>query len=452
VLLIFRDIRSTTFGIQTVGRILRMPEQKYYPNDLLNRGWVYTNLESAMVVIKTEDLNYISKPLKAERRENLTNVELPAEYSERLSADRNRIGADFGKVLADTANSLWFSRKIQMRFNFSEEGEKTKTANNSGGYLPGLSKLDEQEIADNREKAEAEGIDFTGHRIQTEDIPVDMEIKGEAGEYKVEQGKVIRYAKTQAEVERELTRFYQTLLNGYEKQSAVSMRSYIITFMEEMLGVFETNVPKTILYKKNRPHFEKLFRKAIEAYTKKVNERRAKAKNRSFKLYHWLVPESREYNENTNKVVPAHIHALVPFIRQNGASTPEQRFEAFLEANRDYIDWWYKNGESGKQDYAVGYTKAQTGERSLFYVDFIIRMKNGQVCLFDTKSQASDIDAPAKHNALLAYMGSGENKHLHLMGGVIIQKGENWYYSRLPIQNTEDMQNWDAFHPDQYEK
>ncbi len=452
VLLIFRDIRSTTFGIQTVGRILRMPEQKYYPNDLLNRGWVYTNLESAMVVIKTEDLNYISKPLKAERRENLTNVELPAEYSERLSADRNRIGADFGKVLADTANSLWFSRKIQMRFDFSEEGEKTKPANNSGGYLPGLSKLDDQEIADNREKAEAEGIDFTGHRIQTEDIPVDMEIKGEAGEYKVEQGKVIRYAKTQAEVERELTRFYQTLLNGYEKQSAVSMRSYIITFMEEMLGVFETNVPKTILYKKNRPHFEKLFRKAIEAYTKKVNERRAKAKNRSFKLYHWLVPESREYNENTNKVVPAHIHALVPFIRQNGASTPEQRFEAFLEANRDYIDWWYKNGESGKQDYAVGYTKAQTGERSLFYVDFIIRMKNGQVCLFDTKSQASDIDAPAKHNALLAYMGSGENAHLHLMGGVIIQKGENWYYSRLPIENTDDITNWDAFHPDQYEK
>ena len=130
VLLIFRDIKSTTFGIQTVGRILRMPEQKYYSNDLLNHGWVYTNLESTKVVIAAEDLTYITKPLNAVRRKNLANVDLPAEYSERLSADRNRIGADFGKVLSDTANSLWFSRKIQMRFNFSEEGEKMKEYDN----------------------------------------------------------------------------------------------------------------------------------------------------------------------------------------------------------------------------------------------------------------------------------------------------------------------------------
>jgi len=221
--------------------------------------------------------------------------------------------------------------------------------------------------------------------------------------------------------------------------------------MEEMLGVFETEAPITILYYRNRPHFEELFRKAIENYTKKVNERRAKAKSRSFKSYHWVVPEFREYNENSNETVPAaHIHALIPFIRQKTASNPEQCFEAFLEANGEFIDWWYKNGESGKQDYAIGYTQENTGERSLFYVDFIIRMKNGQIFLFDTKSQESDSEAPAKHNALIAYMKSEENAHLHLMGGVIIQQGENWYYSPLPIANTNDLENWNAFHPDQY--
>ncbi len=450
VLLIFRDIKSTTFGIQTVGRILRMPEQKYYPNDLLNHGWVYTNLESTKVIIAAEDLNYITKPLNAVRRKNLANVDLPAEYSERLSADRNRIGADFGKVLADTANLWWFGRKIQMEFNFSDWEEEEETSYNPKGYLPGMAQMIEPEITNNRKKAEALGIDFSGHRIQTEGIPVDMDITGEVGEYQADHGKVIKYAKTQAELEWALTKFCKKLLNGYESQSAVSMRGYIITFMEEMLGVFEVDVPKTILYNKNRPHFEELFQKAIEAYTKKVNERRAQAKNRSFRLYHWLVPESREYNETTNQIEPAHIHALIPFIRQKTASSPERSFEAFLEANQNYIDWWYKNGESGKQDYAVGYTKANTGERSLFYVDFIIRMKNGQVFLFDTKSQASDIDAPAKHNALLTYMK--DNAHLHLMGGVIIQNRGNWCYSRLPIKNTDDMTNWDAFHPDQYEK
>lgn len=449
VLLIFRDIQSTTFGIQTVGRILRMPEQKYYPNDLLNHGWVYTNLEDTKVVIQAEELNYITKPLNAVRRKNLNNVDLPAEYSERLSADRNRIGPDFSTVLADTANAHWFNRAIQMMLPFPDMDDAQESSYNPEGYIPGMAQMIDLEIAENREKAAALGIDFNAHSIQTQ-ILIDVDITGEEGEYEVEQEKVIKYAKTQAELEWALTKWCKKFLSGYEKQSAVAMRGYIYTFMEEMLGVFETEAPITILYYRNRPHFEELFRKAIEAYTKAVNDRRAKAKSRSFKSYHWIVPEFREYNENANEKVPAHIHALVPFIRLKTASNPEQRFEAFLEANGEFIDWWYKNGESGKQDYAIGYTKASTGERSLFYVDFIIRMKNGQVFLFDTKSSESDSDAPAKHNALIAYMGNGENAHLHLMGGVIIQKGENWYYSPLPIDNTRDLENWDAFHPDQY--
>ena len=452
VLLIFRDIKSTTFGIQTVGRILRMPEQKYYPNDLLNHGWVYTNLDDTKVVIQTEELSYITKPLKAVQRKNLTNVDLPAEYSERLSADRNRIGPDFLTVLTETANKLWFERAIQMQLPFPNMEEWQETAYDPEGYIPGMAQMIAPEIADNREKATALGIDFNAHSIQTQ-ILIDVDITGEKGEYEVEQGNVIKYAKTQAELEWALTKWCKKLLSGYEKQSAVAMRGYVISFMEEMLGVSEAEAPITILYYRNRQRFGDLFTKAIEAYTKKVNERRVQAKGRSFKSYQWSVPKSKEYNENSNETVSAaHTHALIPFIRLKNASNPEQSFEAFLEANSDFIDWWYKNGESGKQDYAIGYTKEKTGERSLFYVDFIIRMKNGQVFLFDTKSQESDPDAPAKHNALIAYMGSGENAHLHLLGGIVIQKGENWYYSTLPIANTKDLENWTAFHPDKYGK
>lgn len=452
VLLIFRDIKSTIFGTQTVGRILRMPEQKYYPDDLLNHGWVYTNLDDTKIVIQKEEMNYITKPLGAKRREKLTNITLPSEYSERLSTDRNRISSDFGKVLAYIANERWFKRPIQMEFQFPDmEDAPAKPSYNPQGYIPGMAAMIDEDISRNREAAMAIGIDFNAHRIQTQ-IPIDVDITGEEGEYLVEQDKVIKYAKTQAELEWALTKFCKKLLTGYEKQSAVSMRGYVYSFMEEMLGVFETEAPITILYNKNRPHFEELFRKAVEAYTKKVNERRTKAKKRSYKPYDWEVPEFREYNENANQVVLTqnHIHALTPFIRRNDASDPEQRFEKFLEGNKEYIDWWYKNGESGKQDYAIGYTKATTGEPSLFYVDFIVRMKNGQVFLFDTKSQESDDDAPAKHNALVTYMASEPNAHLHLKGGVIIQNGENWYYCPLTIQNTNDLSNWDAFHPDQY--
>lgn len=39
-LLIFRELKSQTFTTQTVGRILRMPQQRHYTNDLLNYGYV----------------------------------------------------------------------------------------------------------------------------------------------------------------------------------------------------------------------------------------------------------------------------------------------------------------------------------------------------------------------------------------------------------------------------
>jgi type III restriction enzyme len=44
ILVMLRAIRSITFEIQTVGRILRMPEAKHYENTELNQAFVYTNL------------------------------------------------------------------------------------------------------------------------------------------------------------------------------------------------------------------------------------------------------------------------------------------------------------------------------------------------------------------------------------------------------------------------
>ena len=67
----------------------------------------------------------------------------------------------------------------------------------------------------------------------------------------------------------------------------------------------------------------------------------------------------------------------------NEASNPEKEFVKYLEEHSQWIDWWYKNGDKGKQHYAIAYGK------SLFYIDFVIRMKNGHVYLFDTKSAGS---------------------------------------------------------------
>ncbi len=203
-----------------------------------------------------------------------------------------------------------------------------------------------------------------------------------------------------------------------------------------------------VLYHDNKPKFDRLLEIALEKYARQRQAAAARAAaKRVYKEHEWQVPEERVYDAETNHIEPVKDHALLPFIQLNTASNPEKEFVKFLEANTLYIDWWYKNGDNGKHNYAIEYQKGEDGKKSLFYVDFVIRMKNGHVYLFDTKSADSDMFAPDKHNALLEYIKKNSTEKQPLAGGVILQQGSNWLYSPLPIENTTDTLNWNSFYP-----
>ena len=134
-------------------------------------------------------------------------------------------------------------------------------------------------------------------------------------------------------------------------------------------------------------------------------------------------------------------------------SDTEREFEKFLEQHKDAIEYWYKNGDHGKAHYAIGYTNSQ-GKKDLFYVDYIICMKNGDIFLFDTKTEGSDSEAPYKHNALIEYINSESNKGKRLHGGIIVpDKFGNWVYSPAPLDlklGTSDTNHWNEFIPERY--
>lgn len=123
------------------------------------------------------------------------------------------------------------------------------------------------------------------------------------------------------------------------------------------------------------------------------------------------------------------------FGQLNWASNQKKDFVKFLEQNSQYIEWWYKNGDKGKQHYAIEYETGNKHVKSLFYVDFVIRMKNGHVYLFDTKSIGSDDNASDKHNALLQYIKENTTEKQPLYGGVILRKGGGTGY--VPSTNRE---------------
>ena len=444
VLLIFRKLTSDTFTVQTVGRILRMPEQRFYRNPLLNKGYVYTDISKDKIQIVADDMDYLHKAvLQAVRRNNLDNVQLVSYYEVRRSADRNRLGPDFRKVLTKTFEDMWTTTTpLTIPFLFEDEGEESD-----------YQQIDVQStIVKNRQSAERQRIRLDVKNVNIE-IPADIFFQNDVNTT-IETGQKAKFTRTAGEVDRVYIDWCRQMLSGYEKAHSTGvLANYLLEAMENLFELFETEAKKVVLYHENRPKFADVVSRALDRYARQLKQRQQEAKKRSFEQYEWEVPEDRTYTEE-NHVIKDKMedHALLPFIELRTASTPEQEFALFLESHRDSIDWWYKNGDSGREHYAVAYTNSQ-GDKSLFYVDFVIKMNNGQVFLFDTKTENSDPDAPQKHNALLDYMQNEENSPKHLQGGIIIHDinhSGNWLYSPLPIDNTYDTRGWDAFFPDMY--
>ena len=434
VLLIFRKLDSFTFTMQTIGRILRMPEQKYYAKDALNMGYVYTDLSKDKIMIVKDDLDYISK-LTAKRRSNLTNVKLQSVYVERKGTDRMRLGSGFKVILKEQMAKMWTKVYEPSLFNLfgNEDPQEPISLSNN---------------AQNNRIAASKYINFNVKSISI-DIPKDLPILNELGV--IEVNSKVKFARTESELKRVFDDFCLKQLTEWEKhQSLAMLENAIEEAMESLFDVFETDVKKIVLYHVNRPKFVEVIHAALNAYKQTMNIRR-KSSERDLISYEWEVPEERVYNEQVNYVDETKKnHALLPFIALRNASYQEMSFSEYLEQHTQYIDWWYKNGDSGIMNYAIPYKNVR-GEQSLFYVDYVIRMKNGQIFLFDTKSQNSDENAPNKHNALLEYMQNDENSGLGLKGGVLIYDHENWKYSSLPISNTDDLTGWDCFYPEQYE-
>ena len=444
VLLIFRKLTSDTFTVQTVGRILRMPEQRFYRNPLLNKGYVYTDISKDKIQIVADDMDYLHKAvLQSVRRNNLDNVQLVSYYEVRRSADRNRLGPDFRRVLTKTFEDMWTTTTpLTIPFLFEDEGEVSDDE-----------EIDVQStIAKNRQAAERQRIRLDVKNVNIE-IPADIFFQNDVNTT-IETGQKAKFTRTAGEVDRVYIDWCRQMLSGYEKAHSTGvLANYLLEAMENLFELFETEAKKVVLYHENRPKFADVVSRALARYSRKLELRQQEAKKRSFERYEWEVPEDRTYTEE-NHVIKDKMedHALLPFIELRTASTPEQEFALFLESHSDSIDWWYKNGDSGREHYAVAYTNSQ-GDKSLFYVDFVIKMNNGQVFLFDTKTENSDPDAPQKHNALLDYMQNEENSPKHLQGGIIIHDinhSGNWLYSPLPIDNTYDTRGWDAFFPDMY--
>jgi type III restriction enzyme len=133
---------------------------------------------------------------------------------------------------------------------------------------------------------------------------------------------------------------------------------------------------------------------------------------------------------------------MQPFYYDNKWKT-EEAFIKFLE-NADKIEWWFKNGDRDATFFAVSYV--ENDEHKPFYVDFIVRFKDGTLGLFDTKSGRMIKDAREKSDGLQKYI----KEHKGISGGIVTNTNSNDFSGRWMCYkgqgselNPDNFSNWE---------
>ncbi len=417
VLLIFREIKQETFTIQTVGRILRMPEQKHYTDGTLNYGYVYTDLSKDQIIIVQDDMDYIVQN-KAIRIQHYKAVELRSFYiNSRLT--RNRLGSKFRNCLYEAAEEFF-----GVTLDLAKSGK-------DGLYHYNADKLKEKFIELNINNIEIP-------------IPKDVQIIVEIGATQVKE--MERFAKTQSELDMLFRQFCRNHVGSYAKTDSTPVLELALKmFFEEYVSMNEFVAIKIMLYEINKARFIEVIDRALLRHEILLQQKAAQA-SRRIDENEWDVPPEKIYNENfSEKAAPT--HALEPFYEYKLASNPEKEFVVFLEKNKQFLEWWYKNGNKNKEDFAVTYQDREGITRG-FYVDYVIKLRNGVIALFDTKTPDSEPEFCNKHNALHQYVVEQNASGKKMLGGIIVPKGEDvWKYCDNPITSPKDTTGWISFDP-----
>jgi len=396
ILVLFREWHSPIFSIQTVGRIMRMPEpdKGHYINEILNYGYVYTNLDNMEI---KEDIakDYIT--IYTSSRSFDPRLNLLSCYPKRLR-EKTRLSPLFIEIFLEKAKD----------YNLKKNVDTTAR------------KVDLKIISDYK----AEDIDaLAGAKIIG-----DKEIK--VGGFDLQ--KLFDFF-----VRNNLTPFYP------EDRSVGRVKESIYKFFYENFsfkwGECEDEIIQVVLSGKNSRHFINVLDKTKEKYRKEVEKRESEILD----VPDWNVPTTLSFGGEYKKVETKK-SIMQPFYSDDKWKS-ETAFIDFLEKS-DKVEWWFKNGDRDSTFFAVPY---DNGEKKPFYVDFIVKLKDGRVGLLDTKAGLTKKVAGPKIDGLCKYIQIENKKGKKLLGGIVTNTNQRnyrgrWIYFNKPGKKLidNDFKNW----------
>ena len=155
----------------------------------------------------------------------------------------------------------------------------------------------------------------------------------------------------------------------------------------------------------------------------------------------WNIPAYLNSPDNYSSL-PAKLSIVEPFYQRNDASQVEKDFTNYLESKTKEIEWWYKNGENDAKHFAIPYD--DKGTKHAFYVDWIVKYKNGKLALFDTKFGLTAEAAKSRAEGLYQYIKEQNAKGKDLFGGIVIPHSGSWRYNDREVYEFDknDLSQW----------
>jgi len=402
ILVMFREIKNPTFQIQTIGRILRMPEVKHYSLPLLNSAYIYTDYERNTIINGyNNDHGPSSLPSwnRMDRKKGIEPIELKSLDLSRT--DYNDLGDSFQEIFIKKANEF---------FGITKKTTKKQV----------VSLLEEKDIVldsvrqDIIVNLEIEDYDNYFEKLQSHETTTSTELTG-------------------IDVERIYNLLCFNIVNKQEEYDAKyaparswgKLKTAINVWFSNATGLHRHEFYAMIVNDLIRPAsvLRPLITQSFIAYrpirdTEVVQKQKRQQSTRLLSI----PPEVTFVTDGTKKEYKR--ASMEPVYLPGHMSENEKEFIKYLEDSNE-VNWWYKNGDRGSEHFSIPYTYKK--KQSLFYPDWIIKTNN-DILVIDTKSGNTAKEDETKYKAQALYNWLGV--HDGFEGGIVRPSGSSWFIHR----------------------
>ncbi|MBM3206731.1 MAG: hypothetical protein FJZ43_03875 [Candidatus Staskawiczbacteria bacterium] len=420
ILVRFREVQSETFDLQTVGRILRMPEpnkkEDYLNSQIIKTAFLFTNYDRNKISEKWKEISP-NKPatLPARRKKEIQNIHLKSDFVSRLEYGDLADSAKFQKSFLNSMNKY---------FGITSEdllhGKGSKKLSDKGINLKPVIK---RNIVFNAEFKDFDNLGFEFNK-SGEDMELEMSINDIEKTFNYY---IYRLLTEQTEDEAKISNIARSF-SPFKSSIRVWFKSVLTDSSEYMYRVFIEDIDKggsslfrpaiTQALKDYKPILKEIIEK------RRTLQEKREANNFTILSEYWFTEDYLE--------IPSNLCVLDKFyLKDDEGKINEEDFMKYIDSKKAKISWWFKNGDYGKEYYAIKYWNRKEEAWRLFYPDWIILFKDGKIGIFDTKKGDTALPEGRGHT-------KDKAKYLHLklkelgkqyVGGIVVKENNVWHYN-----------------------